>query len=629
MIAISCDNISLSFGAETILEDVSFSLNEGDKMGIVGVNGAGKSTLFHIIGGEYTPDSGSVYISRGKEVGFLAQQPIFSHNNTLLEEMLAAFAPLIEEERALSELQRQLEAGDHTLADRYAAAHDRFTKNGGYEFRGRCKGMLKSMGFDESLWNTNVSALSGGQKTRVALSRLLLREPDILLLDEPTNHLDMDTLYYLEDYLRNYRKTVLVISHDRYFLDRVTNKTLEIENGRSKLYNGNYSAYVEQKRNDREIQERHYKNQQKEIARIEAYIEQQRRWNRERNIIAAESREKQLAKMERVEKPSALPESIRLRFEKSGESGNDVLMLRGLSKSYPGKALFHDVNLLIKKNEHAFLLGSNGCGKSTLLKVIMGRVPPDSGEVEYGYNVQVGYYDQEIQQLTDSNTVLDELWNAYPNLTQTQIRNALALFLFKGDDIGKEVGVLSGGERARLTLVKLILSSMNFLILDEPTNHLDISSREALENALLRFDGTILAVSHDRYFINKLANRILSFEGGEGLADFRGNLDEYLAYKSSRASAETVSAVTEEPSDSKKSYMEAKKNQSEQRKFERKVRMTEEAIEKLEAELEEISAAMEGEAAADYKKITELAARQSEAEQKLSALYEELESLTG
>lgn len=626
MIAISCDNISLSFGAVTILEGISFSLNEGDKMGIVGVNGAGKTSLFRIISGDNTADNGSVYISKDKNIGILGQNPDFTGDNTLIAEMLLTFKNLIESEKELEGLNRMLESGDVSVSERYASAQETFKRNGGYEFRSRCRGMLISLGFGEEFHHMKISSLSGGQKTRIALARLLLIEPDILLLDEPTNHLDMDTLFWLEDFLRNYRKTILIISHDRYFLDRVTNKIFEIENKKGKLYNGNYSAFLKSKELDRDIQEKHYKIQQREITRLEAYIEQQRRWGRERNIIAAESREKQLAKMERVEKPEALPDAIRLRFNKSGESGNDVLTIRHITKGYPSKPLFRDVNALIKKNERVFITGNNGCGKSTLMKIIAGKMTADEGEVEYGYNVKIGYYDQENQELNSQNTVLDELWNEYNKLTQTEIRNALALFLFRGDDIIKKIDVLSGGEKARLTLTKLILSSMNLLILDEPTNNLDINSREALESALANFDGTIIAVSHDRYFTNKLATRILAFNfnNQNSVYDFRGGFAEYIDFKNKTVSESNKTGVLSE-SESKRIYISNKQTQSDQRKFERMIKKIREDIAQTEDELERIAKEINGEAAADHIRLSELYDREVVLESKLLELYEESE----
>lgn len=623
MISISCENINMTFGSEEIIKKVSFALNDGERLGIVGVNGAGKTTLFKIITGEYTPTDGNVYIAKEKVLGILAQENAFDDGGTVLGEVMLAKADLIQMENELEFLRKSIENGDNSLADRYAKLHDVFTKNGGFEFRGRVKGTLKNMGFDESMWDTKISKLSGGQKTRLAMVKLILREPDIMLLDEPTNHLDTYSVEWLEDFLRTYKKTVLIISHDRYFLDRTATKILEIENGKSKVYNGNYTDYTKQKETDREIQERHYKNQQREIARIEAYIEQQKRWNRERNIIAAESRQKLLDKMERVERPEALPESIRLKFNSSTESGNDVVKAKNLSKSFGTLKLFSDVSFEIHKREHVFITGHNGCGKSTLIKILADRLRSDSGSMEYGYNVKVGYYDQENQELNEDNTVLDELWDSYENLTQTEVRNALALFLFKGDDIQKKVSMLSGGEKARLTLCKLILSKMNLLILDEPTNHLDINSREALENALLSFDGTIIAVTHDRYFLSKLANRILNFDNCK-VTDFIGTYDQFCDYRK-RLESETNDEKKEFViTSSKESYLQNKKEQAEIRKQERKIKLAKEEVQKIEEELGVLEKDIEANAS-DYVKTAELWQRREELEERLLELYELLD----
>ncbi len=627
MTAISLSGVCLEFGTDVILDKISFSLNEGDKLGIVGVNGAGKSTLFKIITGEYTPTDGAVYISKDKTVGMLEQNTGLEGENTILDEMLDSFAELISDEARLETLQKQLEVtpADEDLIRSYTSLADRFRRAGGYEFRSRCKGILKNLGFDEQFHNLKISGLSGGQKTRLALAKQLITSPDILMLDEPTNHLDIETLAWLEDFLAGYKGTLLVISHDRFFLDKVTSKTLEIENTHAELYNGNYTRFVALKAQNREMRERQYKNQQKEIARIEAYIEQQRRWNRERNIIAAESRQKALDRMVKIERPEDLPEKIRLSFTKSGESGNDVLAVKNLSKSYPGKPLFSDVSFLVKKRDRLFIAGQNGTGKSTLIKIIAEKLAADSGSFEYGYNVTVGYYDQENQNLDPENTVLDELWNCYEGLTQTEIRSALALFLFKGDDIEKKVSVLSGGEKARLTLCKLILSKMNLLILDEPTNHLDINSREALENALCEFDGTIIAVSHDRYFISKLATRVLDL-GVKPALDFFGNYEEYKAHKK-RMGVVCEQTVSETVTEAKEQYLKAKEQASEQRKLRTRMKKNKEETAKLEAELEELSVKLEDESIqADYVKVNELYTRQTEIEEQLMKLYEEAES---
>ena len=633
MISVNCENLSLSFGAETVLENVSFALNEGDKLGIIGVNGAGKSSLFAMITGKYQPTSGEVFISKGKTVGILEQNIEYDSSRTILDEAINTFSDLLEKEKELENLRMISEqTGSEADAKRYADCQESFTSGGGYEFRGRCRGILKKLSLPEALWDKPVSSLSGGQKTRLSLACLLLRDPDIILLDEPTNHLDTDALFWLESYLKASRKTILVISHDRYFLDSVVNRILEIENKKSRIWNGNYTGYVNQKAIDREIQERHYVNQQREIKRIEAYIGQQRRWNRERNIIAAESRQKLLDKMERVERPEALPDRIRMTFDSSGESGNDVMSVRGLAKSYPGKALFDSVSFEVKKHDRLFICGKNGCGKSTLIKILAGRISPDKGFASLGYNVKIGYYDQENQDLHPSNTVIDELWNAYPTMTETTVRNALALFLFRGDDISKKVSVLSGGEKARLTLARLMLSKMNLLILDEPTNHLDINSREVLENALSGFDGTIIAVSHDRYFINKLATRILDFgaESEHHLFAFEGGYGEYLDYRrryltSPEEEAKKEAVVTA----SKEQYLNAKREQAEIRKSERRLKNLKDGIAATESRISEIGEEMTVCDPYDHVKLAGLEKEQTELEDRLLSMYEELDAVEG
>jgi len=623
MSVINFDGVSLAFGAETIFEGITFGLNEGDRLGIVGANGAGKSSLMKIVTGEYEATSGQVYIAKNASVGMLRQDAAPDGDATLLDEACQAFPELLAAEKRLEEL-RSLSLEDGEASARYAAAIEAFARDGGYEFRGRCVGVLKNLGFSDEDLTRRVSTLSGGQKTRLALGCLLLRDPDILILDEPTNHLDASALTWLEKQVRNSRKTVLVISHDRYFLDAATNKTLEIENGRAKLYDGSYSEFVKKKAADREIQERHYKNQQKEIARIEAYIEQQRRWNREKNIIAAESREKQLAKMERVERPDALPKGIRMSFTSSGESGEDALILRRLSKAYHReKPLFDNVSIVIKKGERVFITGPNGCGKSTLIKCIAGRIDPDRGETEYGAGVVIGYYDQENQELNPNNTVLDEVWDDYADMNLTAVRNALAQFRFCGDDVMKRVSTLSGGEKARLTMTKLVLSKMNVLILDEPTNHLDISSREALEEALLNFDGTIISVSHDRYFVKKLATRMIAFDGTPGLYDYRGGYDDFTAYmskKEAESKADTVQSKL--MTDSKEKFIASKQAQAEQRRLEKQLKNTEKRIAEAEARITEIDDEMNGSASSNAARLVELSEEKERLEEELLGLYE-------
>ena len=649
MIAISINDLTLRFGTTTILEKVSFSLEENDKLGIIGVNGSGKSSLFKLILGEYEPEEGNVYISKGKTVGVLTQEGAFTVSDlcgdTALEQMYTAFPELLRMEARIAELEGAMSrhsehesSPNHSAITEYTELYNRFVREGGLEFRGRCASILQKMGFDEGLCHQSVDLLSGGQRTRLALARQLCREPDILLLDEPTNHLDMETLAWLESFLIAYKKCVLVISHDRYFLDRVTNKTLSIEHHRAKLYNGGYTKSMEQRRIDREIAEKQYRDQQKEIARQEAYIAQQRQWNRERNIIAAESRQKALDRMEKLEKPMEDERSIRLKFNASLPSGGEVLTVKGLSMAFGPRVLFENISFLIKRRERVFVIGPNGCGKSTLIKLILGMLAPIAGRIEMGYNVEIGYYDQENQNLDPNNTVLEELWQAYPTMREMDIRAVLAAFRFFTDDIEKTVRVLSGGERARLTLAKLILSRMNLLVLDEPTNHLDINSREALEGALSEFDGTVFVVSHDRYLIEKLATRILEIRPGFGFdgdlhdyhVDHEGQgYTEYRTFKQDRIARLTedpvvAAAVKPEISSSKEAYLQNKKAQADERKQKARIARLQKEAEALEAELEEITAVLYGEAATDYKKAAELTERQTAAEERLLEIYEEI-----
>jgi len=645
MISISTRALAYRIGTRDILTDVTFSLEEGDRLGVVGVNGSGKSTLLRMLCGEYTPDEGDVYIAKDKVIGMLHQDDAFNIlsldsantivDETVLGQIYAIFPDLCRMEIRLADIQRQLDEtpSDDTatlnrLSSEYESVNTRYIDGGGLHYKSRCRSILKDLGFGEETFDMPVARCSGGQRTRLALARLLSREPDILILDEPTNHLDTETMEWLESHLAAYnpKKTIILVSHDRLFLDRVTTKTLDIEHTVGRLYKCGYSQYVVEKEAYRREWEKKYEIQQKEIARLEAYIEQQRRWNRERNIIAAESREKAIARMEKIDKPKDLPKSIRFALSSSGESGNDVAYAKNLTMGFGSNILFRNLNFLVKKHDRLFISGPNGCGKSTLIKLLLGQLEAISGEIEFGYNVTVGYYDQENQNLDETNTVLDELWNAYPNLTQTEIRNTLALFLFRGDDIEKEVSVLSGGERARLTLAKLILSKMNLLILDEPTNHLDIESREALENALLSFDGTIIAVSHDRYFTKRLATRFVDL--GENGRDFRGNYDEYLLYKQNRA-AEVETFAKYEPMEStqKEEYIERKKKGAEIRRIEKRKAEVAREIRKLEQQLIDIDDELFGDAASDYVRAAELTDLKTTTEDRLMQLYAEEEEL--
>lgn len=673
MIALTVTDLALRFGTTTILENISFALDEGDRLGVIGVNGCGKSSLFRMIAhaagleSEYEATEGDVYISKGKTVGILTQEGAFAAESEegtgdecALDHMYHAFPALLAAEARLDELQQALDAGAvaaggdeayDRLTREYSALHDRFIRDGGLEFRSRCVGILRRLGFDDQLARLPVKVLSGGQRTRLALGIQLSRQPDILMLDEPTNHLDIETLGWLERYLADYTGCVMVISHDRYFLDRVTNKTLCIQNHHAKLYGGNYTASMEQRRIDRALEEKHYKDQQKEIARQEAYIAQQRAWNRERNIVAAESRQKMLDRMVRLDKPENAPKPIRLKFTSSHPSGGEVLNIRDVTMGFDGRILFEHLNFLVKKDERVLVLGQNGCGKSTLIKLILGRLEPLSGMIEAGYHVEIGYYDQENQNLDGTKTVLDELWDAYPRMTETEIRNALGQFRFVGEDVFKTVGVLSGGERARLTLCKLILSRMNLLVLDEPTNHLDIDSREALEGALEGFDGTILAVSHDRYFIEKLATRIIEITPGAGASAVVGTGDftdyridhpgkaytEYRAFMDERRARGTGAAPTrmgmpEAPAApgvtaSKEEYQKAKQSAAEARKRQHRLEKLQREAAELESAIDRLDAEMNGDAATDFVRVAALDTEKTEKEERLLEVYEELEEM--
>lgn len=624
MTVIGCNKLTLTYGVQTIIDSVSFSLNEGDKLGIVGVNGAGKSTLLKMIVGEITPTDGSVFVAKDKKIAYLAQICESDSRQTVLKEMLDAFPHLQKMEIQLAELQAAAESGDNASAIKFANLHERFIAEGGLEYEGRCKGILTSLGFDSRFWDEEIVKLSGGQKTRVALARILLSDPDIILLDEPTNHLDIDSIRWLENYLEGSRKTLIIVSHDRYFLCKTTNLTLEIEDCKAKLYQGNYDFYSVEKKREREIQAHQYKEQQKEIARIEAYIEQQRRWNRERNIIAAESRQKQLDKLERIEAPSKLPDSIRMSFSKGEESGYDVLNVHRLAKAFPDRNLFDGLSFEVKKQDRLFIIGPNGCGKSSLLKILCGKLEPDKGSFQYGVHVTRGYYDQENQNLNENNTVLDELWDEYGHLPYTEVRSALALFLFKGEDVFKEISVLSGGEKARITFAKLMLSKFNLLYLDEPTNHLDILSREVLEEALLSYDGTIIAVSHDRYFIKKLATRILSFEKNGTILDYKDNYEEYLRYTEKYGGSQGTGAREEKLTQSKQDYLQNKQQNAERRKAERRLQKAKEEMNAIEKRLDELPVEMD-QASTDHKKLTALYDEQETLESRLMEIMELLD----
>ncbi len=637
MIALSASDINLSFGTDVILKDVSFAVNDGDRLGIIGVNGAGKTSLFKIITGEYTPDSGAVYIQRGHTVGVLKQNADLSSlpgEMSCIEYMYTAYPHLIKLEGEIAETEQALAAAKDTeetmsLTTRLNEQSNRFATLGGLEFRSRCRGMLLRLGFDDELIGRQIRTLSGGQYTRLALARLLATEPDILMLDEPTNHLDIDALAWLEGFIAGYKKTVLIVSHDRYFLDRTTNKTLWLRYGKARLYNGSYSKCKQQSEDEAAALEHRYKEQQKEIARIKANIEFQRRCNQEHNYVTIRAKEKQLARMELVELAPKDEKNIRMRFAAEEESTGNVIEAKGVDFSYGEKELIKNLSFLIRRGERVMFLGANGTGKSTLMKLINSMMPPKAGRITLGYNIKIGYYDQENRGLCDSNTVFGELREAYPDKTDLELRSTLALFLFDADDIQRSVSTLSGGERARVTLAKLILKKVNLLVMDEPTNHLDIGSCEALENALMAFDGTIVAVSHDRYFINRIASRIieLSPERDNGMIDYPlesydDAFTEYMRIRESRNLMLASQKKTAEPTDAKADYQARKQEKARARSEEKKIERATARIAELEGELERLDAELFGEAASDYVRAAELEARKGEIEEELMELYE-------
>ncbi|MBR2342710.1 MAG: ABC-F family ATP-binding cassette domain-containing protein [Clostridia bacterium] len=635
MISISVQDISLSFGTDVILKDVSFALEDGDRLGIIGVNGAGKTSLFRIISGEYSADAGQVFIQRGHRVGLLEQNPkldALPEGLTCLEYMYTAFPELLCLEEKISALECEIAGAEGketlTLAERLAELNRLFAEGGGLEFRSRCRGMLLRLGFSDEIINRKISTLSGGQYTRLALARLLATEPDILMLDEPTNHLDIDALEWLEGFLATYKKTVIIISHDRYFLDRTTSKTLRIQNSRARLFHGSYTACLEQQEAEAASLEKRYKEQQKVIAKIRANIEFQRRCNREHNFVTIRSKEKQLARMELVERAERAPRDIRMSFSAEEATANDVISVKELSFSYGSLPLILGLSFLVRRGERVMVLGPNGCGKSTLMKLINLSLTPTRGKITHGYNVKVGYYDQEMRGLSEDKTVFSELHDEYPEKRELEIRSTLALFLFGEDDIEKPVSTLSGGERARLTLAKLILKKVNLLIMDEPTNHLDIGSAEALENALLAFPGTIIAVSHDRYFINRIATRIIELdptrEGGRldyELGESDEAFTEYMRLRAERRAAAKESARPRS-ADGRAEYEEKKRENAKRRSEERALERARTRTAELEGELERLNEELFGEAATDYMRAAEIERRKGEIEEELLSLYE-------
>lgn len=636
---LQCSKINKTFISDPVLTDVSFHLEEREKAAIVGINGAGKSTLLKIITGELEPDSGTVSIQNGATLGYLAQQEAVTGDNSIYSEVMSAkdeVNKLWAQLKSLEESMKNLTDSELDKAmNSYTMLNHHFEELNGYALVSEVTGVLKGLGFSELDFSKKVSTLSGGQKTRVALSKLLLTKPDIIMLDEPTNHLDIDSITWLEGYLKNYPGAVLIVAHDRYFLDKIVTKVVEIERTKSSVYKGTYSEYAVKKEFRRKEELKLYLKQQAEISHQEAVIEKLKSFNREKSIKRAESREKQLSKIERIEKPTELNDQMKIQITPSIESGNDVLKIEGLEKSYNSSVLFSNLSMDIKKGERIALIGKNGTGKTTILKIINNLVDADNGEITLGAKVHIGYYDQDHQVLHPDKTLFDEISDAYPYLDNTKIRNTLAAFLFTGEDVFKYVKDLSGGERGRLSLAKLMLSNANFLILDEPTNHLDITSKEILEDALCSYTGTVLYVSHDRYFVNKTCTRIQELVNGK-LTNCVGSYDYYLEKRDDiiksidiSESTSVLSQTTDKKNDTKADYAEQKAEKARIRKLETELAKCEEEIELTENELENIQNEIAlPEYATNAAKLGELTKKSEELENKLSELMSKWESIS-
>lgn len=639
---LSCQNISKAFVENQVLKNVSFHIEDHEKAAIVGINGAGKTTLLRIIVGEMTPDDGQVVLAKDKTLGYLAQNSTVDTSHTIYEELLSVKADLLRLEEKIRECENNMKHADgdalEDLMKQYTSLTHAFETGGGYLYRSELVGVLKGLGFTEDEFSKPVATLSGGQKTRVALGRLLLQNPDLIILDEPTNHLDMNSIAWLETYLLNYKGAVLIVSHDRYFLDRIAGKVIEIDQSKATTFMGNYSDYAVKKEQLRVAAWNAYMNQQRDIKHQEEVIEKLKSFNREKSIKRAESREKMLDKIEVIEKPSEVRTDMKLTLTPRILSGNDVLTVEHLSKSFDAHKLFTDVNFEIKRGEHVAIIGDNGSGKTTLLKILNGLVPADQGTFRLGSNVEIGYYDQEHHVLHSEKTLFEEISDDYPYLNNTQIRNVLAAFLFTGEDVFKRISDLSGGERGRVSLAKLVLSNANFLILDEPTNHLDIMSKEILEDALNGYEGTILYVSHDRYFINRTAHRILDLTEGQ-FVSYVGNYDYYLekhdtvmaaieASTPQSADADNTAATKAAESEVKLDWKAQKEEQARLRKKENDLKKCEEKIAELETRISEIDTEMSDPSiGTQVAKLQELTKEQAACQEQLEKLYEQWEEL--
>lgn len=625
---LSVNSVSKSFSDELLFDNVSFSIEEGDKIGFVGANGAGKSTLINILTGKISADSGEVYKNKYTKIGCLEQYACADSSKSIYDELLEVFSELVNIEAELEEIRYDLEndhRGDEVLIERQQKLSDRYAAADGFTYKSRIRSALLGLGFSEEDFKKRTDTLSGGQKTRVALAKILLSDCSLLFLDEPTNHLDIDSVCWLEDFIRTSRAAFLIISHDRYFLDRVTTRTFSLESRRFHSMNLPYSAFAAQRDTERLTEQRSFDNTMHEIERLESVIEQQRRWNREKNIKTAESKQKVIDRLrENLVTPERAAEKAVFRFDAAAGGGDNVLICEGVGKSFGEKEIFSNFDLHIKRGERVFLLGANGCGKTTLLKIVMGLLQADSGTVKHGANIKTGYYDQIQESLSPEKKIIDEVWDEFPKMTETEIRNALAAFLFRGETVQREISKLSGGERARVELTKLALREVNFLILDEPTNHLDISAREALEKALDGFSGTILAVSHDRYFINRLATRVVYMDK-KGTVSYDGNYDYYIEKKPEKSDTPVtrssgVSAAEE--------YRLAKQLAAKKRKAENDVRRAEEKINALESEIEQNNLLLtQPEIATDYVRAGEITDKISALEAELDEQYKIWESV--
>lgn len=631
MAVLTVSNLSMKFVERTLFENISFHLERGDKVGLIGANGVGKTTLFRIITGRQEQTGGGVVKDKNTTFGYMEQHSCTAPDRTVYTELLSVFDKLILDDKRLDEIAFMLEKniGDtNALISEQFALRERFEREGGLTYISRTKAALIGLGFSENEFDVPTERLSGGQKSKLSLAKLLLSGSDILLLDEPTNHLDITAVNWLEGFIKEYQGTVLVVSHDRYFLDNVTNKTLEIENKKSRMYDGSYSVFMEKKRHEQEIAREHYKNQLSEIHRIEGIVEQQRRWGRERNFITAQSKQKQIDRLrEELVDPDKEQETVKFGFAPKCESGNDVLICEGLSKSFGGKQLFEDVSLHIRRGERVFILGENGCGKTTLFRLIRRIYEQDSGSILIGANVETGYFDQVQSDLHLNKTAINEVWDEFPYMTETEVRSVLGRFLFKGDEVFRELSSMSGGERARIALLKLMLRGSNFLLLDEPTNHLDTAFREKLEDALLDYTGTMLVISHDRYFINKLAHRILVLSK-DGVKEYLGNYDYYLE-KTNETFDKGIFVSTRKnkpASDNRNDYFVKKERQAGIRKAKSAIKRCEENIAKTEERIEELQSMLESpDTASDYEKLTECTSELEVLNNELEKLMEEWE----